>query len=360
MAQILVVDDSLPMRGMVRQILESIGHEVRTARNGEEALELARAALPDLVTLDVNMPGMGGLACLTALRALAPTKVIMVASEPAGGAEATFEALDRGALDFVCKPDPTRGRDQAMMARELKAKVGAALGAAQPAPRPARRERRPAPERMAAPSPGAHETRSRQRLFDPGFPIVLIGASTGGPKALESVLAALPARFPAALLIAQHMPASFTGAFARRLSSKFALPLGEVTGRTAVEPGRIFLARGDADCLLSTTRTHLFAGPAPALPDALWKPSVDRLVESALTCLAPARLFGVLLSGMGTDGAQGFARLHDLGAPVLAQSEESCTVFGMPGRLVELGGANEVLAKEEIGPALCRAVAKAA
>ncbi|MFC4170390.1 CheB methylesterase domain-containing protein, partial [Teichococcus aestuarii] len=172
--------------------------------------------------------------------------------------------------------------------------------------------------------------------------VVLVGASTGGPPALEMLLAQLPAGFPWPLVIAQHMPAAFTQALAQRLDTQCALSVVEVAQPMPLRPGHAYVARGDADILLSRRPGGLVALPVPSAPAHRWHPSVDRLVDSALQHMPAPRLAGVLLTGMGNDGAAAMARLHAAGGRTLAEAEESAVIWGMPGALVRGGGATQV------------------
>jgi two-component system chemotaxis response regulator CheB len=173
-----------------------------------------------------------------------------------------------------------------------------------------------------------------------GKGVVLVGASTGGPPALEALLTALPASFPWPILIAQHMPASFTGPLAHRLDSLCAVGVVEILRATKLEPGFAYIARGDADLVLANRAGDLTAAPAPATPNYPWRPSVDRLVDSALEHVAPGQLIGILMTGMGNDGAASMTRLRALGGRTIAEAEETAVVWGMPGELVKAGGAS--------------------
>ncbi|MEC4595196.1 CheB methylesterase domain-containing protein, partial [Nitrospirillum amazonense] len=187
--------------------------------------------------------------------------------------------------------------------------------------------------------------------------LVLIGCSTGGPPALDAVLEGLPADFPWPVLVAQHMPATFTGPLARRLDRLCALTVQEVARPTPLAPGNVYIGRGDADLVLSQRPSGLIALPTPAKEEYRWHPSVDRLVDSALSLVEPWRLVGVLMTGMGYDGAAAMTRLHDNGGRTIAESEESAVVWGMPGELVKAGGADVVAPLEEISGRLVRMVA---
>ncbi|MET0337878.1 MAG: CheB methylesterase domain-containing protein, partial [Caulobacter sp.] len=188
---------------------------------------------------------------------------------------------------------------------------------------------------------------TRARVFEPSsFGLIVVGASTGGPPALEAVLAGLPSDLPWPVVVAQHMPASFTGSLARRLDALCALRVVEVDAPMPLEPGCAYVARGDADMIVSRRGELLIAMPAPADPAHRWHPSVDRLAASALACLPSSSLIGVLLTGMGDDGASQLAALHAAGGRTIAQSQESAVVWGMPGVLVRNGGAEMVLDPE--------------
>jgi two-component system chemotaxis response regulator CheB len=181
-----------------------------------------------------------------------------------------------------------------------------------------------------------------------GSGLVLIGISTGGPPALETLLTALPATFPWPILIAQHMPASFTGPLAARLDKLCAITVVEVSRPTLLEPGCAYIGRGDADLLVSRRAARLTALAAPAQADYPWHPSADRLVRSALDHVPAAQLVGVLMTGMGNDGAAAMTLLRDQGGRNIAEAEDTAVVWGMPGELVKAGGADYVLPLQDI------------
>jgi two-component system chemotaxis response regulator CheB len=185
--------------------------------------------------------------------------------------------------------------------------------------------------------------------------LVVVGTSTGGPPALEALLAPLPADFPWPIVIAQHMPASFTGPLARRIDQLCAIGVEEVTAAVPLEPGHAYVGRGDADVIIKRQRGTLVAVPAPA-EEYPWHPSADRLVRTAMDCLPPQQLVGVLMTGMGYDGAGAMAQLHALGGRTIAEAEETAVVWGMPGELVKAGGADWVLPVQKIADKLQRLV----
>jgi two-component system chemotaxis response regulator CheB len=339
MIKLLIVEDSALMRRHLTQLFEKErDFETLAARNGVEALRALDEFDPDVITLDINMPEMDGLTCLSRIMVQRPKPVVMVSSLTEQGAEATFEALQLGAVDFVHKPDGTMSRDILRIERELLLKVRSA------ATTTVRRSRGLATRIV--------ERRSnRPTRVEPAIPplprdklgIVLVGVSTGGPGTLEEILPHLHAGFPWPVVIAQHMPASFTGVFARRLATLCHVPVTEVTRQTVLEGAHVYIARGDVDIVFTKTVLGMMALPAPASANHLWHPSVTRMVESAMKALPPDRLIGVLLTGMGDDGAKSMATLRTRGGRIIAQDEATSVVFGMPGELVRMRGADAVL-----------------
>jgi two-component system chemotaxis response regulator CheB len=179
--------------------------------------------------------------------------------------------------------------------------------------------------------------------------VVVIGCSTGGPSALDAVLAALPADFPWPVVIAQHMPATFTGALARRLDAITPLEVTEVSRATPLRPGGVYIGRGDADLIVSARAGGLVAVAAPEDPKFHWHPSVDRLTDSVLAYVAPSHIVGVLMTGMGADGAAAMTRLRAAGGRTIAEAESTAVVWGMPGELVKAGGADWIEPLDRIG-----------
>ncbi|PPQ38213.1 two-component system, chemotaxis family, response regulator CheB [Rhodoblastus acidophilus] len=347
MIRVLIVDDSALMRRHLTSLLsQERGFETATARNGVEALDMIERESFDVVTLDVNMPEMDGLTCLSRIMAHKPMPVVMVSSITAEGAEATFEALALGAVDFVRKPSGTISLTISQIEETLIAKVKAAAKA---------KLRRSVNLRQRL-----TEQRRRAQEAPPPIPrslgpfgMVLIGVSTGGPTTLEHILPYLPRNLPWPVVVAQHMPGNFTGVFARRLNGACELEVIEVCQQTPVEAGRIYIARGDGDLVFTRRGGKLLAMPMPAGADYLWHPSVARMVESALSQLPAQQLIGVLLTGMGNDGAEAMAKLRERGGHTIAQDEETSVVFGMPADLIARKGAEVVLSDEDVAEQLC-------
>lgn len=349
MVKLLIVDDSALMRRHLTQIFErQNGFEVMAVRNGLEALQALDSYNPDVITLDINMPEMDGLTCLSRIMVQKPTPVVMVSSITQKGAEATFEALELGAVDYIQKPGGTISLDIGKIERELVEKVRSASTAHI-------RKSRGLKSRLAEkqrPAFAASTQKPMAPLSTSKLGVVLIGVSTGGPGTLEEILPRLPVDFPWAVVIAQHMPSSFTGVFASRLAKLSKVPVMELTKQTLLEGGSVYVARGDADIIFSNTGLGLAALPAPSNTKYLWHPSVTRMVESAMEMLPPDRLIGVQLTGMGDDGAKAMAELRRRGGRNIAQDEASCVIFGMPAELIRHGGADAILPMDRIAAQL--------
>jgi two-component system chemotaxis response regulator CheB len=350
--KLLVVDDSALMRRVLGEVFQSEGgFEVAFARDGVEALDRVRDFKPDVITLDVQMPRMDGLSCLDKIMVERPCPVVMVSSLTAEGADATLEALELGAVDFVTKPGGAVSLAIDEFGPLLIEKVkAAAVSRVRRSHRLAERLRSRREALAPPPPPKGQKPATAWRPEAAGDPpgVVIIGTSTGGPPALDAVLTQIPGDFPWPILVAQHMPAAFTHSLARRLDGLCALRVVEVTRPTPLAPGCIYIARGDADMTVSLRAAGPVALSVPSNPEHRWHPSVDRLVDSAAACLPPERLIGVLMTGMGNDGAQAMTRLRAAGGRTIAESEETAVVWGMPGELVKADGADHVLPLDAI------------
>lgn len=355
MIKILVVDDSALVRKLIGQVFSTQSDfEVRFARNGREALDIMRVARPDVVTLDVHMPEMDGLTCLDAIMIEQPCPVIMVSSTTAEGADATLEALRLGAVDFVAKPTRAVSLRIEELAQPLIEKVRAAAGAKL---RTSLRLRDKVRHRMRGQARNlSHVPPKKPKADSTGDGLVLVGTSTGGPPALEALLTGLPASFPWPIIVAQHMPATFTGPLARRLNELTGLKVQEVRDPVALKPGHVYIGRGDADVIVSRRGAGLVAMAAPSQVEYPWHPSTDRLVRSAMNYLPPSQLIGVLMTGMGNDGAEAMALIHAGGGKTIAEAEETAIVWGMPGELVKANGADFVVPLYDIASELKKLV----
>jgi two-component system, chemotaxis family, protein-glutamate methylesterase/glutaminase len=353
--KVLVVDDSALVRKLIGQALSTqADFEVQFARNGREALAAIANARPDVVTLDVHMPEMDGLTCLDRIMIEAPCPVVMVSSMTAQGADATLEALRLGAVDFVAKPTGAVSLRFDEVARPLIEKVRAAAGARL---KTSLRLREKVRFQIGEGKPSSpHATTRKNKSASKGEGLVLVGTSTGGPPALEALLTGLPASFPWPIVVAQHMPATFTGPLARRLDGISRLDVQEVRDPIPLKPGNVYIGRGDADVIVSRRGAALVAMAAPVQADYPWHPSTDRLVRSALNYMAPSQLIGILMTGMGNDGAGAMALIHAGGGRTIAEAEETAVVWGMPGELVKANGADFVVPLQKIAAQLKKLV----
>jgi two-component system, chemotaxis family, protein-glutamate methylesterase/glutaminase len=363
--KLLVVDDSALMRRALVQIFETAGgFEIQTAHDGADALRAVREWSPQVITLDINMPKMDGMTALSQIMVERPTPVVMVSSLTQKDAMPTLEAMALGAVDFVAKPSGTVSRDIRKVEEELVAKVRAAAGsrirrARTVAQRLRGGESMPAAKPVAKATPRQVGARLVFGTAPKGRePLVMIGVSTGGPRTLEEILPKLPADFPVPVLVVIHMPATFTGHFARRMNDVSQLEVVEVTHQTPLVAGKVYISRGEADMIVARRADALVAMLSPADQTLPWHPSVDRMVESALRHVAADVLIGVQLTGMGNDGAAAMKELHDKGGRTIAESAESAVVFGMPKELIDRGGATVVLPCEDVAEQILTWVSK--
>lgn len=336
MIRVLIVDDS----AVVRQILT-------TELSKQEDIEVVGSAVdpyvardkivklhPDVLTLDVEMPRMDGLSFLAKLMKHYPMPVVMVSSLTPQNSEAALRALELGAVEVISKPGSQYSTPD--VSRQLVRAIRAAASA-----RIRKRIVAPKPSAVVAIAPPVLQTT---------YKILAIGASTGGPQAIETVLRGLPAGMPG-IIIVQHMPAGFTAAFAKRLNQICCMEVREARDRDSVVPGLALVAPGNHHLLLERSgATYLVRtkqGPAVHFQ----RPSVDVFFQSVARS-AGRNAIGVLLTGMGADGAKGLLAMRQNGAHTLAQDEESCVVFGMPKEAIKLGAANEVVPLSQVGPAI--------
>lgn len=336
-ARILVVDDSAFVRRTLRKIFQGTPgfSVVGEASDGSEAIERIAELSPDLVTLDIQMPGMDGFTALRTIHARWPNlPVIVLASGAQNGAGAALEALSLGAIEFVDKSRCT-SMDFHLLEGEIIEKVSAALlGRARPretaprAPRPALRRGPPIEVR-----------------------IVCIGASTGGPQAIQEVLDHLPSSTPFPLAIVQHMPVGFTGAFAERLNHTSPLEVKEAEDGDVLRPGRALIAPAGRHLHFREGLKGVTASLIEEPNDVPHVPSVDALFKSAAEVYGSFAI-GVVMTGMGSDGREGARSLSKAGAFVVAESEESCAVYGMPRAVVDAGLADAVWTVGEIAEQL--------
>lgn len=335
---VLVVDDSGVMRRALTRRIQSDSRfrVIDTASDGREGVQKALRLRPDVVTLDVEMPVMNGLEALRTIVAKSRIPVVMVSSVTKAGADITMEALSIGAVDFIAKSDGGE-----MIHEKL-------LAAARAKPQLLRLST-PQPRRIPIVSAPGAQAPCKSHAVRPTPKLCVIGSSTGGPQALQQVLSQLPAALKTPIVIAQHMPAQFTNALAKRLDQMCRPRVVEAKDGDLLMPGTVFIAPGGLQTRVVDNRIKV----DPDRGESLYKPSVDVLGDSVLEACG-GRVLGVMLTGMGSDGARAFAALRKAGAFNIAQSEETCAVYGMPRSLVEIDGADEQLSPQQIGAYIAR------
>jgi two-component system chemotaxis response regulator CheB len=336
--RVLVADDSAFMRTALTRMIESDTalKVVGTAQDGIELLHQAAKLNPDVITLDVEMPRLDGLGALRQLMESDPRPVIMVSSLTQEGAEATLEALELGAFDCIPKQLSYASLDIIRIREQLIAKLKAA---ARTRPQPRSKGPKPAP-------PVLTDASIYRALPAPA--VIVIGTSTGGPKALSEVIPQLPADLPAGVLVVQHMPPGFTASLARRLHSASRVTVREATDDHAIEAGQVLIAPAGHQMTVvrqSASRFGVRIGSAP--PNTLHVPSVDvTMLSAAQTCGALA--MGVILTGMGSDGAQGMKAIFEKGGITVGQDEATCVVYGMPKSCAELNVLRRIVPLEQV------------
>lgn len=330
--RVLIVDDSLFMRAAIKKALEADGgfEVIGQGKNGEDGVRQCMALGPDVVTMDYNMPIMNGASAVREIMRQRPTPVIMFSAHTVQGARETFEALAAGAIDFVTKPGGEVSADLSSIQDELVRKLTAAAGSRPRVTKPLRAEK-PATSRPATIPPT-------------GPKVVVIGISTGGPAALTRVIPALPANTRFATIVVQHMPAQFTAALAERLNSLSAVEVREAVEGDVLRPGLVLVAPGGRHVELDDAgRITLSDGP---LVHGC-RPAADVTMEAAARVFG-RRCIGVVMTGMGKDGAAGLTAIKRADGKTLAQDQESSVIYGMPKAAVEAGAVDDVAPLDDI------------
>ena len=335
--RVLVVDDSALMRKLIPAILarDTEIEVVGTAMDGAFALKKIEELKPDVVTLDLEMPRMDGMETLRLIMKNSPVPVILFSSHSREGAHATFKALALGAVDFVAKPDGAPAGHLDAIAEQLVEKIKVAKRAG---------------VRKIAPRLVAETPERRKKLARPQAPpnrIITIGISTGGPNALQFLLSQFPADFPSSILIVQHMPEGFTEMFARRLDECSALDVQEAKSGDLLLAGRVLLCPGNRHITVRRMPRCDMAVLTDGPPVNGHRPSVDTLFHSVAQEFGPTSV-GLLMTGMGEDGASGLGAIKASGGITIAQSEESCVVAGMPRAAISKGYANKIVSLENL------------
>jgi two-component system chemotaxis response regulator CheB len=346
---VMVVDDSALIREIICDaVREQPGmHVVGAAVDGREAVEMAARLLPDIVTLDVQMPNMDGLATLDELLKIRPIPVIMVSSLTQAGAETTLQALDRGAMDYVGKPDSGPGRQRAL-GEELIRKIRMMAGVDVTRMLRIRRERlQRARQRSLAPTEPASARASTAAAVPAGYAdaCIALGISTGGPPALTTLFEALKPPLPP-LLVVQHMPPNFTKAFAWRLNSISPLSVKEAEAGDVLLPNCVFIAPGGKHLSIRKQGARAVVHVDESDPVSGHRPSIDVMMRSTAEVFG-SRVLGVIMTGMGRDGSDGCGRIRDRGGYVIGQNEATSDVYGMNRVALQEGNVDRQFSLDE-------------
>jgi len=340
--RVLVVDDSAFVRQALTRMLGSAPDidVVGTAADGVEGIEKVRDLRPDVVTLDVKMPRLGGLEALERIMAECPVPVLLLSSLTSEGADVTLRGLELGAMDFVDKSSVQGHMNLLSLSEELLAKVRALAGV---------RVARVGPWARAVGEPAVAAAAGREAE------VVAIGTSTGGPPALQTIIPRLPVGLASAILVVQHMPVGFTKSLADRLNARSKVPVREAEDGERVEPGVVLVAPAGRHMKVKKrgTMTRVWLDDEPR--SALHRPSVDVLMASVARTYGP-RTLGIVLTGMGSDGVEGLRAIRAAGGRTLAESEESCVIYGMPKAAVEAGVVDRSIPLSRVADEILAAV----
>jgi two-component system chemotaxis response regulator CheB len=341
--RVLIADDSALMRQTLRKIVEADPEleVIGVARDGEDAIVKARDLRPSVVSLDINMPKLDGVSVLQMLIAERICPVVMVSSLTQKGALSTFECLELGAFDFVAKPDGTVSSNLTLLAGEIRSKLKAAAASGTLKRLASHREKRTLAQIARAP-----KTRSTTAATV-GYKAVALGISTGGPVTLMDVLPLIPADANAALFLVQHMPESFIHTFVQRLNNACKIEVVEAEAGMQVHTGVCYVAPGEHQLLLYRKICGEVVIRTPSEPRTLFTPSVDVMMKAVLQAYG-ADTVGVLMTGIGDDGAEQMLAIRNAGGHTIAESEESAVVYGMPRQAIENGGACVIAPSWEI------------
>jgi two-component system chemotaxis response regulator CheB len=340
LVRVLIVDDSAYVRKVIRQMLSRSPfiEVVGAARDGREALELAEELKPDVITCDLIMPELDGVGFIRQQMARRPISIVVVSIASESG-ELVLAALDAGAVDFVQKPTALATDRLLEIGDELIEKVKAAARA------------RPAVSADAAAAPAVHPAAATN-----AFDVVVIGISTGGPQALKMLIPKLPADFSVPIAIVLHMPVGYTELYARKLNEQAALTVLESQGGEVVTPGHVYIAPAGRHLTLRRNGAKQVVTCLDVRPlDTPYRPSVDSLFQSAADVYG-ARVLGIVMTGMGSDGREGSAWIKAKGGTVLTESETSCVVYGMPRSIVEAGLSDAEVRLDQMADAVLERV----
>ncbi len=340
--KVLIVDDSALVRKQLSTIVSEIGFDVDVAKNGQEAVDMAVETDYSAITMDINMPVMDGIEAVKQIMEKNPSAILMVSSLTTADATITMDALDLGAIDYVSKPG-TMNIGKVQNTEDIIQKVKSLARI------PKRRLQRikkvqPMRERRVA-----QQEKSTSLTSKDIQKVILVGSSTGGPGLIEQICASVPANYKYPICIVQHMPEKFTAAFATRLNRSSALSVHESSSNMEVIPGNIYVARGGVHMnFAKKTSGKIVIREDKEKGNGYFMPSVNEMMLSAIDVFKPEQLVGVLLTGIGDDGALGMVEMKKRGSYTIGESEESATVYGMPKVAFDNGGVSEQLDFKQI------------
>ncbi len=347
--KVLIVDDSQFFCRRVGSILSSAQDikVIGVAHNGQEAIDKAKQLKPDVITLDVEMPVMDGVTALKQIVKICDAKVLMLSSLTYDNAKITLDALDAGATDFLLKSYESLSNDSDSLVTLLQSKIRELGGIKRPAPIQPNASRTSAPKKFP--------TYKAKSVSSGKYNLLAIGASTGGPVALQKLLVPLPQNFPCPITVTQHMPGTFTGAFAARLNGLCQLTVCEATDGMALKAGHVYIAPGGKQMVFEGTSHNARIRIRPADPRIAFSPSVDLSFGSASKVFG-GKIFALVLTGMGSDGTEGSKLIKAKGGKIWAQNEASCVVYGMPMSVTRAGLSDRELALETMSSEIMKEI----
>ncbi|PHQ65486.1 MAG: chemotaxis response regulator protein-glutamate methylesterase [Sulfurimonas sp.] len=335
--KVLIVDDSALVRKQLKEIISTLDYEIEIAKNGKEAVDKATKTQYDVITMDINMPVMDGIEAVKQIMKKQPSAILMVSSLTTDNATITMDALDLGAIDYIPKPGTmnvgkNENREEILQKVKSLSRIPKRRLQRQVS-RPAQRERRVVEKELEQTT----DSRDIQK-------VILIGSSTGGPGLIEQICSSLPQNYKHPVCIVQHMPEQFTKTFAARLDRSCILNVHESSNNMELLPGNIYVARGGVHMNFARkTSGKIVIKEDRAKGDNFFQPSANDMMHSALDVFEAQNIIGVILTGIGDDGADSMVELKKAGAYTLGESEESATVYGMPKEAYERGGVSEQL-----------------
>jgi len=338
--KVLIVDDSALVRKQLSEMITTLGYEIETAKNGQEAVDKAIAVQYDIITMDINMPVMDGVEAVKIIMTEKPTPILMISSLTTADASITMDALDLGAIDYIAKPGTMNvGKNENRVEILQKVKTISRIS-----PRRLKRKVTGVQSRPRRSASVSEQQASDSRSSLDITKVVLIGSSTGGPGLIEQICSSLPANYKYPVCIVQHMPEQFTQAFAQRLANSTILPVHETEQNLELLPGNIYLARGGIHMnFAKKVSGKIVIRENKTKGNTFFQPSVNEMLNSAVDVFDGKNIVGVILTGIGDDGADGIVKIRKQGGYTLGESEDSATVYGMPREAYERGGIMEQL-----------------